>query len=274
MNDTVNIPDVKERERALDPGQSFIVQAPAGSGKTELLTQRYLRLLTCVNAPEEVVAITFTRKAAAEMRGRILGALHKAQIEPEPDKPHEKLTWRLASAVCQHDKQHGWNIQQNPTRLRIQTIDSLCAAITRQMPILSRFGAQPGIVEDANELYRKAARDTLALLETGQSWSDSVAALLRHLDNNLAEVENLLASMLARRDQWLRHVADRTDPRIQRHILEQALANLVSDELSALPDCWEVYDIAERICSEVFDIKPLLRSGVNLLAVSARSLSR
>ena len=79
MTDSHDVPDGAERLRAIDPAHSFIVQAPAGSGKTGLLIQRYLRLLSCVDEPEEIVAITFTRKAAAEMQERIVNALENSK---------------------------------------------------------------------------------------------------------------------------------------------------------------------------------------------------
>jgi len=200
------IPDLGERRRALDPAHSFIVQAPAGSGKTELLIQRYLRLLAHVDHPEEIVAVTFTRKAAGEMRERVLEALAAAQAGATPATEHEKLTLALANAALQRDTQAGWRITDNPARLRIQTIDSLCAALTRQMPMLSRFGSQPESVEDAAELYLEAARATVELVEGDDAVAQDVERLLAHLDNDVKRIEDLLADMLARRDHWLRRI--------------------------------------------------------------------
>jgi len=227
------IVDAPARERALDARTSFIVQAPAGSGKTELLSQRYLTLLAHAQAPEEVVAISFTRKAAAEMRNRILEALDRAgDPEDAASGDHARRTRALAQAVLRRDAERGWDLVAHPARLRIQTIDSLCSALTRQMPLLSGFGSQPGIVENADEIYRRAARATLAEVEQGESWSVSIERLLRHLDNNLGQAEDLLAGMLARRDQWLRHVADRSDGRLDREVLEAGLQRVVADALA------------------------------------------
>ncbi|HXM84077.1 MAG TPA: UvrD-helicase domain-containing protein [Burkholderiales bacterium] len=159
------IADQESRERALDPKRSFIVQAPAGSGKTDLLVKRYIKLLGTVEKPEEILAITFTIKAAAEMRQRVLKELNAPEIAH---------------------------------RLRIQTIDAFCVALTRQMPVLSGFGAQPAIVEDAREHYREAASRVLNDL------SPEVARLLAHVDNNIQTATGLIAAMLAKRDQWLR----------------------------------------------------------------------
>src|SRR5690554_7816610 len=94
-------PDQEARLMALDPTRSFAVAAPAGSGKTGLLTQRVLTLLAGCEEPEEVLAITFTRKAAGEMQDRILLALVQAQEQPEPTNPHHQLTFQLARKVLE-----------------------------------------------------------------------------------------------------------------------------------------------------------------------------
>src|ERR1035441_8096724 len=174
-------PDAEQRRRALDPERSFVVDAPAGSGKTELLNQRFLSLLARVDQPEAVLAITFTKKAAGEMRTRIVKALRDS-VGPRPEEEHKALTWELARAVQERSAAMRWDLFRNPARLRIRTIDSLCAALTRQMPWLSRMGAPPEIVEAPGELYVEAARRTIELLET-EAWNEDVAALLMHLDH-------------------------------------------------------------------------------------------
>ena len=234
MADASAMADAEQRERAVDPERSFIVQAPAGSGKTELLIQRYLALLARVHAPEEIVAVTFTRKAAGEMRDRVLQALALASGDSAPDGPHRRRTRELARAVRLRDTQLAWGLAESPVRLRIQTIDSLCAGFTRQMPVLSGFGAQPEIVEDPAGLFAEAARRTLAQLDQGGEWSAVVGRVLIHLDNNVELAEPLLASMLARRDQWLRYVADPDSRRIHRETLEAALARSIVDALETL----------------------------------------
>ncbi|MBN2242295.1 MAG: UvrD-helicase domain-containing protein [Acidobacteria bacterium] len=232
----MKIPDSAQRERALDPGRSFIVQSPAGSGKTELLIQRYLALLGIVNKPEAVVAITFTRKAAGEMRRRVVTALLNSDKEC-PAEPHKARTWDLACRVREQSNARGWDLRNNPGRLRIQTIDSLCASLVRRMPWLSRLGGMPQIIEDAEELYREAARSTVGLVEA-DDWSADVGALLSHVDNNFQALEQLIAGMLAGRDQWLGHIAS-ADFNNSRAALGRTLRNVardaVADILKAVP---------------------------------------
>ena len=244
------IPDDAQRREALDPRRSFIVQAPAGSGKTELLIQRYLGLLSTVDHAEEIIAVTFTRKAAGEMRERVLQALHDAQSGRVPESPHEALTLELAAAALRRDRDFGWHLADNPSRLRIQTIDSLCAGLTRQMPVLSRFGAQPDSVEDATPLYREAARATLALVEEEAAVADDVERVLSHLDNDVSRVEGLLVDMLARRDQWLRHVHRR-----EREELESALRHARRRALQRLEAALPAAAVAElpAVAAYVFD---------------------
>ncbi|MBL8513672.1 MAG: UvrD-helicase domain-containing protein, partial [Betaproteobacteria bacterium] len=225
------------RQRALDVASSFIVRAPAGSGKTRLLIQRYLALLATVDAPEEVVAITFTRKAAAEMRERVLRALAAARLPAsEADADHDNLD--LARAVLRRaDAQH-WQLDCETARLRIQTIDALNASITRQMPLAARFGAQPESVDDAGALHREAARATIALIEetsTGQPAAAHVAALLAHVDNDVRALETLLARMLAAREKWLRHLHGFDDRTALEGALQRARTRAVAEVARHFP---------------------------------------
>src|SRR5665213_2411798 len=90
--------DEAAREGAIGANGSVLVQAPAGSGKTTLLAQRYLRLLALTDAPERILALTFTRRAAEEMHERVLRALRAARLEACPVGMNRK-TWDLAVAA-------------------------------------------------------------------------------------------------------------------------------------------------------------------------------
>jgi len=199
------LPDASEREHALDIRASWIVEAPAGSGKTGLLIQRYLKLLAAdsVESPEQVLAITFTKKATAEMRGRVLAQLQSAANDDEPASDFDRDTRPLAAAALLHDRVRNWQLLDQPARLNIRTIDSVCSDIAGSLPLLSGSGGRRTTVEDAVPLYLTAARRTFMQLGGPDAELDRALRLvLLHRDGNLPECERLLAGMLEHREQW------------------------------------------------------------------------
>jgi ATP-dependent exoDNAse (exonuclease V) beta subunit len=234
--------DSENRRRALEL-DSFIVEAPAGAGKTELLTQRYLRLLAVVAEPEEIIAITFTNKAAGEMRQRIAESLDLARAGTLPEQAHKRITFELARAALARSSELGWQIESQPGRLRLTTIDALCAGLARQMPLLSRFGAQPALADEAKRHYDEAARRALDHLDAGgedeREHADAIATALAHLDNDVTRLARLLAEMLARREQW-RGISALDHP---ESAIGEALQELVGEELAlvaeVLDDAWQ-----------------------------------
>ena len=97
--------DFDARKNALDITCSIAVQAPAGSGKTELLSLRFLKLLAASQYPEEVLAITFTKKAANEMAQRIFSTLEWAQqVDPSTIGTQlDRDRYEIANSVLDQD---------------------------------------------------------------------------------------------------------------------------------------------------------------------------
>ena len=250
--------DEAVREMALDSARNFIVQAPAGSGKTELLTRRFLRLLGVVDRPEEIVAITFTRKAAGEMRQRIAEALALGREREPPEEAHHRRAWQLARAALERDERLGWNLLHNPRRLRVETIDALNAWLARQLPLASRLGAAPVIADDPEPAYREAARSILLAASGEEPHSGPAEALLRHLGGRFSQAEGLLVSLLRSRDHWLGRIVapGQMRPEALRKQLDTALRHFVEDELQRTRDSLPVH------------------TGPELAALAARAAAR
>jgi ATP-dependent helicase/nuclease subunit A len=277
-------PDWEQREQALDVQQSWIVEAPAGSGKTELLIQRYLKLLAhdSVDEPEQVLAITFTVKATTEIRERIVAQLESASRgEPlKRDSDVYKQTRAFAEAVLQRDRLLGWHLLEHPQRLNLRTIDSVCAEIARSLPVLSGGGGQSPVI-DASLLYRDAARRTLMQLGGADAaLNDALRTVLLHRDGNLAECERLLAEMLEWRDQWGQlvplgrrslddtYLDETVLPKLERALEQAVCAGLTEFAKSVPPDFLHALS---SLATSLADIEPYGREH-SPIAICSRNL--
>lgn len=218
--------DARARLEALDPRRSLLLQAPAGSGKTTVLTCRYLALLAVVDEPEQILAITFTRKAAAEMRERVLKALRAAAAGAPPtlETPH-------ALAALAQGAQRGWALLESPVRLRIQTIDALNHLLARALPVTARGGAALEIALPATALYQRAARQCLRAALADVHTAAATERLFARLDNRWQRLEGLLSEMLARRSHWLPHVLGGSDPQLLERVA-QSVRSIIAAQLA------------------------------------------
>ncbi|MDC6467047.1 UvrD-helicase domain-containing protein [Methylophilaceae bacterium] len=178
--------DHQTRKKALGQG-SFIVQAPAGSGKTSLLVKRFLNRLLEVKSPKEVLALTFTNKAAAEMAQRLKEALEGKSEDNEIKK--------IVGKISKHAKKNKWD-EGYIDSLMVMTIDKLALRLIKQTPILSSSGVNFLTDEDPDDLYRETIRETIT--------SDAENHLLfKYFDYDYHKLTKQLLTLISKRDQWL-----------------------------------------------------------------------
>ena len=178
--------DHQVRKKALGQG-SFIVQAPAGSGKTSLLVKRFLNRLLEVKSPKEVLALTFTNKAAAEMAQRLKEALEGKSKDNEIKKIVEKIS--------KHALKNKWD-EGYIDSLMVMTIDKLALRLIKQTPILSSSGVNFLTDEDPDDLYRETIRETITSNAENH-------LLFKYFDYDYHKLTEQLLALISKRDQWL-----------------------------------------------------------------------
>jgi ATP-dependent helicase/nuclease subunit A len=234
--------DAEARAAAVDTGRSFLLQAPAGSGKTTVLTCRLLALLATVEEPEEVLAITFTRKAAAEMRDRVAEALQAAADGRPTDKPEAPF----AAAAAQRDRQRNWQLLSSPARLPVMTIDAYCQTLCAQLPISSRNGLRLEIATSPRPLYAAAARRVLKQALSDPQLVGPAQLLFARLDNDWERLEQLLILMLEQRAHWLPHVLPGENEGLNlAERVGASLRSVVEDRLQAIHE-WLPRELREQ----------------------------
>ena len=220
--------DSQSRLEALDTTQSFIVEAPAGSGKTELLVSRFLALIATRQVkPEQVYAITFTKKAQFEMKHRIESILKQAEAKETP-KPHQQTSYSLAKTVLDLDEKHQWKLLDQIDALNIMTIDALTQGLLdTSLPSQPRLDlcVYPDVI------YRRVVEQAMSAHQLPDSLSSAFKRLLQLTQNNLDHLTELSCLLLRERETWLPYLSELKRHSVQDQSIKQALCQWTHSQL-------------------------------------------
>ncbi|MBW1991541.1 MAG: UvrD-helicase domain-containing protein [Deltaproteobacteria bacterium] len=271
--------DQPVRDRALEPRASFHLEAPAGSGKTSVLLARFLTLLARVEAPEELLALTFTRKAAGELRARVMQLLAPGP-RPDPDSELERQLADLAQQVFRHFSRKPGSLQEilAPERLPVMTFHSFCARLVALAPQEAQVPLEFRLLEDREAEWLKQEaleelRRRLAARPAGDPVRQALVNRLLRLNNNWPRLAGELRDLLERRDTLkdFLDLADKSrDLEAYRALMTKRLADLIHPELEELSR-----QLAASSLGETWpDLVPKLRQAHPVGAALPRELPR
>jgi ATP-dependent helicase/nuclease subunit A len=174
-------PDARAREHAVDPSRNVVLEASAGTGKTRVLVDRYVNLLRAGVNPEHILAITFTRKAAAEMRERIIDRLRDLSRQ----SPLDLAVWR--------------DLKNRLGDIAISTIDAFCLSLLREFPLEADVDPGFDLADDAEvpRLVAESLDQALRVCRSLAREDDDVALVFAQLGERRLRAG--LAGLLDRR---------------------------------------------------------------------------
>ena len=250
---TEALPDLSIRQEALSPEASFHVESPAGAGKTSLLTARFIHLLAQVNHPREILALTFTNKAANEMQERIQTILLQAKQETAPDSAWMNELFMVARKALKKHRTHQHLIRASDG-LQITTFHSFCNQIIKQAPVEAQVPLEAAILaeEEQDELIRESLRRTQQILMALPPLDPNRKALERillYFNNNWKALSSDLAQLTAQRDllsDLLKVVKGHPDPAHLDLLLRDRLGFLIGRHLQALKAHLESTDLGRH----------------------------
>ena len=219
------------QKKALNIDKHICVTAGAGSGKTTVLVQRYIDILRSRNAtPRQIVAITFTKKAAAEIKARIIEELHN-----------------------ERNKDIRENCIEEMNTAPISTIHSFCARILREYPFDAKIPASFTIIEGIEQrlLLQKVIKstfDNIVSKTENPFYSDIEYCLYRtrnkqYLIDLLSRMVNERSTIELLRDSVYENINNTEIPQVWYDIFNASI--LTENQLSVLfrlstyytPDC-------------------------------------
>jgi ATP-dependent helicase/nuclease subunit A len=215
--------DTEAREFAVDPANNVVLEASAGTGKTTVLVHRYVNLLKAGVEPANILAITFTRKAATEMRERIVREL------------------RTSAALSEYDKARWLALRDRLAEISISTIDAFCLALLHEFPLEADL--DPGFdLADETEVPRfveESLDRSMRIFARLAKQDDDVSLVIAQLGSSRtrAGLASLLQRRLVARDA-LNRFLERAPIDLTADLVCRRAAAALKDALRTAPGGW------------------------------------